>query len=169
MSISSYLFRSLPAIVIGALILCPAAKAGTELPSSPPVSAGERPIVDLDLRSPAGDQVSLVPYIGRKPVVLVFWAAWCPICRNEAPRLNRLNGDPRIKVIAINEGDSIKKIQEFSSAYNVSYQLVTDPVSSLAKAFKVPGMPFCVIIGRSGLIVYRGSGLPDDLDYYLDQ
>lgn len=122
---------------------------------------------DLDLRSPSGEQVSLIPYIGRKFVVVAFWATWCPICKAESVHLNKLNQDPRVKVIAVNGGEGIKQIQNFVAANNVGYEVVTDPKAEVAKAFGVPGMPYCVIIGRSGVIAYRGVGLPKELETFL--
>jgi peroxiredoxin len=121
----------------------------------------------LVLRSPSGEQVSLIPYLARKAVVVVFWAAWCPICRDEASRINELNTNANVKVIAVNEGDNPRQIAAFIAAHKVDYQVVIDPVSEVANAFGVPGMPYCVIIGRSGVIVYRGYKLPEDVDYYI--
>lgn len=124
---------------------------------------------ELDLRTPTGEQVSLIPYIGRKVVDVAFWATWCPICKEEAGHLNRLNGDPRVKVIAVNEGESIKQIQAFVAAQKVGYDVVTDPKSAVAKAFGVPGMPYVVIIGRRGVIAHRGVGLPENMDSFLEE
>lgn len=124
---------------------------------------------ELDLRTPAGEQVSLIPYIGRKVVVVAFWATWCPICRAETVHLNKLNADPRVKVIAVNGGESIKQIQSFVSTHNVGYEVVTDPKAAIAKAFGVPGMPYVVVIGRRGIIAHRGVGLPENLDTFLSE
>lgn len=144
-------------------VLCPQSEAGT-IEST----VRERPALgDLDLRTPTGEQVSLIPYIGRKVVVVAFWATWCPICRAETVHLNKLNSDPRVKVVAVNGGESIKQIQAFVTEYNVGYEVVTDPKAAVAKSFGVPGMPYCVIIGRSGVIAYRGVGLPENLETYL--
>lgn len=143
--------------------LCPYSEAGaveSQVQSKPVLG-------DLDLRTPTGEQVSLISYIGRKVVVVAFWATWCPICRAETVHLNKLNSDPRVKVVAVNGGETIKQIQAFVTGYNVGYEVVTDPKAEVAKSFGVPGMPFCVIIGRSGVIAYRGIGLPENLDTYL--
>lgn len=130
----------------------------------------EKPILgDLDLRSPNGERISLIPYIGRKTVVVVFWATWCPICKEEVPHLQKLNSNPNLKVIAVNEGESIRKVSGFITENNIGYQVVMDPKASLAKAFGVPGMPYCVIVDKSGVITYRNSGLPANLDTYLQQ
>jgi len=137
-------------------------------PSSPEISE-RRELGDLELRSPEGEEVSLIPFITRKALVIVFWTAWCPICRAEVSRLNRYNEDPRIKVIGVNEGDNVQKIRAFISANSVGYQVVIDPDGAVAAAFQVAGMPDCVIIGMSGRIVYRGNQLPEDVENYLEQ
>lgn len=139
------------------------------LQAAPMAAPGtEKPILgDLDLRSPSGEKISLIPYIGRKTVVVVFWATWCPICKEEVPLLKKLNSNPNLKVIAVNEGESIRKVNNFITENNIGYQVVMDPKASLAKAFGVPGMPYCVILDKSGMITYRNSGLPSNLDTYL--
>jgi len=130
----------------------------------------EKPVLEnLDLRAPNGEIISLIPYIGRKTVVVVFWATWCPICKDEVPQLKKLNSNQNLKVIAVNEGESIKKVNSFITENSIGYQVVMDPKASLAKSFGVPGMPYCVILDKSGVITYRNSGLPANLDTYLQQ
>lgn len=126
-----------------------------------------KPLGELDLRSQKGESVSLIPFITRKAIVMVFWAAWCPICQAEVPRINGLNANPNVKVLAANEGDSTERIETFIAANRVGYQVVVDPTAELAKAFGVPGMPYAVIINRSGVVAYRGYKLPEDMDYYI--
>jgi peroxiredoxin len=120
---------------------------------------------DVKLKNPAGETVTLAGYIGKKPVLLVFWASWCTICRDEIPRLNKLNVD-RFTVIAVNEGESAWKTKRFIAQNNIDYQVVLDSDGSVAKAFQVPGVPASAILSKSGLVVYRGTGLPEDIDSY---
>ena len=72
-------------------------------------------------------------------------------------------------MIAVNEGESIRKVSSFITENSIDYQLVMNPKATLAKAFGVPGMPYCVILDKSGVITYRNSGLPANLDTYLQQ
>jgi peroxiredoxin len=120
---------------------------------------------DVNLKSPAGESVSLGAFIGKKPVLLVFWASWCTICNDEISLLKKLNAD-RFKVIAVNEGESAWKTRRFIAMNDIGYQVVLDPEGSVAQAFQVPGVPACAIIDKSGLIVYRGLGLPENIDSY---
>jgi len=162
-------FRFAKKIIVVMTSLATLTCAHSEASAAPvPSSAAEqKQLGDLDIRALSGEQVSLIPYITHKAVVVVFWAAWCPICRAEAPRINRLDANPDVKVLAVNEGDTPQQIAAFLKAYKVGYQVVVDPVSNVAKEFGVPGMPYCVIIGRSGIIVYRGYKLPEDPDSYI--
>jgi peroxiredoxin len=121
---------------------------------------------EVILKSPSGESVPLSSYIGKKPVLLVFWASWCTICKEEIPRLRTLNGG-QFKVIAVNEGESAWKTKRYVSANNIDYQIALDPDGSVAKAFQVPGVPACVILGTSGQIVYRGFGLPENFESYV--
>jgi len=138
-----------------------------------PVRAAQQPDVqlkapDLNLKSPAGETVSLATYLGKKPVLVVFWATWCTNCRDEIPLLNKFNAD-RFKVIAVNVGESAWKTKRFVAMNNISYQIVLDSDGSVAKAFKVPGVPACVILGKSGLITYQGTGLPEHIESYAEK
>ena len=120
---------------------------------------------EMILKSPSGELIPLTAYLGKKPVLLVFWASWCAICRDEVPHLKKLNAD-RFKVVAVNEGESAWKTKRFIAMNDIDYQVVLDSDGAVAKALQVPGVPACAIINKSGLIVYRGMGLPDNIDAY---
>ena len=117
------------------------------------------------LKSTTGEAAPLAAYIGKKPVLLVFWASWCTICRDEIPMLTKLNAD-HFKVLAVNEGESAWKTKRYVATNNIGYQVALDPDGAVAKAFQVPGVPACVILNKSGLVVYRGMGLPENIESY---
>ncbi len=137
---------------------------------SRPKTGGEEAVLgSLNLRTSTGASVSLIPLISRKALVITFWSTRCQVCRSQIPRLNDLNSDTLTKVVAVNEGDSAEDINKFMADNKIAYEVVIDPYGAVARAFKVAEMPSCVIIGRSGLIVYRGKDLPEEITYYLTQ
>jgi len=144
-------------IVLSAILSAPVSAA--------PLMEQKLQAPDVILKSPTGETGPLATYLGKKPVLLVFWASWCTVCNDEIPRLKKLNAD-RFKVIAVNEGESAWKTKRFIAMNTIDYQVVLDPEGSVAKAFQVPGVPACAILSKTGLIVYKGIGLPEHLDSY---
>jgi thiol-disulfide isomerase/thioredoxin len=115
----------------------------------------------------AGEKVSFRSFIGHKPLVVVFWATWCPLCRDEVPAINRLAANPAVRVLAVNVGDNQQKVQSFISTYHVSYPVVRDPVWQTTAAYKVLGLPACIILDEGGQVLYRGNGVPGNIEAYL--
>ena len=72
--------------------------------------------------------------------------------------------DPAVKVIAVNYREDGDKVPRFMAEHDVHYTVVTNPDGTVARAFRAPGMPYCVILGRSGTVVYRGSMLPENIE-----
>jgi len=120
-------------------------------------------VPDFTLQSPAGDKITLGDYIGKKPVLLVFWASWCPLCRSAVPRLNSISSAAKMQVIAVNVEENRRKASSFISQYGAAYPVVLDSDGKATTAFQIPGVPAYVIIDTAGRIVYRGESFPDSM------
>ena len=145
----------------------------TALVGSVPAHADEKPEhVPLDrvaLDAPLGQTldgklVSLADFTG-KPVIVFFWASWCPHCRRELPEMERLQlaaGD-RIRVVAVNNEDRqvFRKLTRVLSEYKML--LAHDPKEVSAKAFgKPPSVPYTMLIRTDGTVAATQSGWGDD-------
>lgn len=122
---------------------------------------------DLEVTDLAGTKVAFGSFLGSKPLVVVFWASWCTDCQTEVPALNRLAADSSVRLLAVNVGENEKKVRSFISSYQVTYQVVRDPGWQTTTAFKIVGVPACILLDKSGGILYRGSNLPVNIESYL--
>lgn len=118
---------------------------------------------DLD-----GNDVDLGEIVGRQPVMLVFWASWCPTCKQEMPRVNRFAkalGPKGMRFIAVNVGynDSPVRAQAFKDKYEMNYPVVFDKSGEISRSFGVQGVPTIIIARQDGSVVYRGYEVPDSL------
>ncbi|MBE9562961.1 MAG: TlpA family protein disulfide reductase [Proteobacteria bacterium] len=124
----------------------------------------------------AGQSVSLQnDSMGDKPVLLIFWATWCPICELEIPEMNELHtniGD-RLSILAINIGkdDTDDKARKYQAKHSINYPIVFDEDSSITKSYAVKGTPTHIIIGTNGNIRYRGTKAPTgaEIEKYWDK
>lgn len=97
-----------------------------------------------------------------KPVIVFFWAAWCPHCRNELPVLDRVQAaaGERLRVIAVNveERAVFKKIH--NRLAEASQMVLTyDPGEVSAKAFQKPAsLPYTLVLRADRSVAARQSG-----------
>jgi peroxiredoxin len=124
---------------------------------------------DFTLESTAGEQVSLGNYAGRKAVLLVFWATWCPHCNEAVPAINEIQSrlSDRLQVLAIDFLESRQKVQSFMKAKNVAYTVLLDRDGKVARKFRVVGIPTYVVVDKSGRIVYSDNALPGSMEKFL--
>jgi len=114
----------------------------------------------FDLKDPEQRQQRLADYRG-KPVILNFWATWCPPCRAEMPSMQRaheaLSADG-IAVIAVNVGDDAQAIGEFLEETPVDFPLPMDLDSKVAQSYPLKGLPTTYVIDPQGRLVYSAAG-----------
>ena len=121
--------------------------------------------VDFTLPEPGGGQVSLAQFIGKKPVLLVFWATWCAICKEEVPVINRMHSEPptngNLQILALDFMESEKKVNAFISSKKVAYPVLLDRRGRVARKYKVVGIPMYILFDRDGKVLFRDHHLPD--------
>lgn len=109
----------------------------------------------FELETLEGDRISLAEYKGVKPVILDFWASWCPNCRRDMPKLQKLYekyGD-QVEVIAINLQESESKARGFVEAQGFTYPIAMDPSSKAARAYQIQYTNSHYLIDKEGNLV----------------
>jgi len=133
------------------------------------VDAGEL-APDFRLVLADGSSLALSDLKGR-PVLINFWATWCPPCRREMPdiidRYNQ-NADDLV-VLAINTREGLDLVEPFAESYEITMPVVLDQAGDIMRLYEVNSMPTSYFIDRDGRIVMRWVGLmsPDILDSFL--
>lgn len=114
-----------------------------------------------------GQQVSLSQYLGKKVVMLEFWATWCDICKVEMPRLVREYEEYKDKgyellAITLSRGDDKdrRKIQALKDQHKLGYPILLDTEYEVAtRVYGLSGpIPLKVIIDCQGRIRYSHVG-----------
>jgi peroxiredoxin len=128
--------------------------------------------IDFDLKTLSGDDFSLSSYRGKKPVYLIFWATWCPICKAEIPKFKELHakyGD-KIEFLAINVGfeDSLEKAIAYQEQNQLPYNVAFDKNTVITKEYDVIGTPWQVIIDINGTVRYFSNYTPENLGEHID-
>lgn len=107
-----------------------------------------------------------------KPVIVNFWATWCPPCRAELPSMNRAwkkVKDEGIQMIAINVGEDEDTIFAFSGDYPIDFTILLDETGEEINNWPIKGLPTTFVIDPQGRIAYKAVGGREwDNDKLLD-
>ncbi len=107
-----------------------------------------------------GAAKSLADYKG-KPLLLHFWASWCPPCRKEMPELETWSREHRdVKLIVVTLDRDIDDAVAFLESKNISFTALKGDMGR-AQRLGVRGLPTTVVIGADSSIVKTRTGVVD--------
>ena len=106
---------------------------------------------------PSGAELDLKALRGQ-PLLVNFWATWCPPCVAEMPELEQLQaerGSKGLQIVGIGI-DSPSNIRDFSEKHKITYPLLVGGLqgTEVSRSFgnEAGGLPFTVLIGSDGTV-----------------
>lgn len=126
---------------------------------------------DFTLSDLDGNSVSLSDYAGT-PLLVNFWATWCPPCRSELPLIQQYQdqyaGD--FVVLAVDGAETAEDVRSFAEAQGYTMMFLLDTDYAVAELYQVRGFPTSVFIDADGAIqkVHIGELTEPMLIAYLD-
>ena len=125
--------------------------------------------------TPEGAPLAMAAFRGR-PLLLNFWATWCPPCVEELPLLNRFYGERsaqgwQVLGVAVDQPPAVRKfLEKLPLAYPVA--IATSGGMQLGRSLGnlQGGLPFTVVFGAEGRIRHRkiGQVQTEDLSRWAD-
>lgn len=119
-------------------------------------AAADGPAPTFAAHTLAGERVSLHQFAGR-PLVVHFWATWCPVCRLEQGAVNALAADHAVITVAMqSEGDA--EVRAYLREHGLSFPVINDRDGALARRYGVTAVPTTFVIGPDGRIRFVDMG-----------
>lgn len=91
---------------------------------------------------------------GGKPLVVNFWASWCPACVAELPEIQAVQeeyGD-EVTIVGLANTDRRASALELAGDVGLTYTLGDDPAGDLFRSFDLIAMPSTIFISADGEI-----------------
>lgn len=125
------------------------------------------PVVTIETLD--GAPADLANHIGKKPVLIEFWATWCPLCEALFPKLEaaarRHEGRIDVLVIAVAVNQSKRSIRRHLERHPMPFaQVYWDTDGRATRAFQAPSTSYVVALDATGKVVYTGLGEEQEIE-----
>ncbi len=122
----------------------------------------------VSVRDLDGNTVDLGQSIGKKPILLEFWATWCELCEQLMPRIRsaRATFGSAVEFLGINVtvNQTPTRVRRYLQEHQPPFRTLYDDEGASIRAYQVPATSYVVIIDRAGKVAYTGSSGTQDLD-----
>lgn len=132
------------------------------------IAVGSAAPADFVLASLDGSTVDLRQLVGKKPVVMEFWATWCPLCRKLEPAFKsakeRYGAQIAFVNVGVPENQSMERQKAYVTERGLQGMYLFDAESRVIKAYAVPHTSYVVVLDTRGKVVYTGVGGDQDIE-----
>lgn len=120
-------------------------------------------VQDLDGRS-----VNLAELVGRKPVLVEFWATWCQICAALLPRMEaaqrRYGSQVEFLVVGVGVNQTRDTMRRHIARHPMPFRFLFDANGAAVRAFEAPATGYVVVLDARGRVAYTGAGTDQDIE-----
>jgi thiol-disulfide isomerase/thioredoxin len=115
-----------------------------------------------------GKPANLGQYVGAGPVLIEFWATWCPNCKELEPTLKAVHRKYRDRVkfvgVSVSVNQSPQRVRMYVEKHDVPGDQYFDRKGDATTNYDVPATSYVVVLDASGKVVYTGLGGDQDLE-----
>ena len=131
------------------------------------------PAPDFVLATPTGQTMQLANLRGR-PVLLNFWATWCPPCKIEMPDLEAIHqkyADRGLAVVAVDQQEAPAAVQAYFNEMGLSFPTVIDSTGEIFNLYRAVALPMSYFVDSDGIvrIHHRGLMTREQMENYVAQ
>ncbi|MDR1321951.1 MAG: redoxin domain-containing protein [Gracilibacteraceae bacterium] len=167
LGISAYAYNALSAKARPETNLSVAAGQGEVAGSRENAESEKTKAPDFTMLDAAGNEVKLSDLFG-KPIVLNFWASWCPPCKTEMPEFDKVykesGGDVRFMMVDLADGwqETTEKGLQYAEDQGFSFPVYFDTRQEGAYIYGIQAIPTTIFIDGDGYIVTAAQGAIDE-------
>ena len=101
-----------------------------------------------------------------KPILIHFWATWCPTCKIEASNIQTLSEHYEVITIAVKSGSN-DEINKWLKESGYDFNVVNDNNGFISSNFKIAAFPTTFIYDKDKKLVFSEVGYTSTIGLYF--
>lgn len=122
---------------------------------------------DSESAEAAAGSIDLADSFGERPVVLQFWATWCPLCEALEPKMIAAHEEFGDRVdfyaVAVAVGQNPKRIARHLEDHPLPFPMLWDENGEATRRFQAPTTSYVVMLDADGRVAYTGVDSDQDI------
>jgi thiol-disulfide isomerase/thioredoxin len=135
----------------------------------PAIAAAQDMGIEIGKKAPAaavqtldGKASDLSKFIGKQPVLMEFWAVWCPNCKELEPSIKKLHDKYGKQIsfvgVAVSVNQNPTLVKRYVENHKLEWPQVYDNDGNATDVYDVPATSYVVLVDKAGKVVYTGLG-----------
>lgn len=100
-----------------------------------------------------------------KPLLVHFWATWCPTCKLEASNIEKISQDYEVITIAVQSGTK-EEIEKYLDEHNLTFKVVNDEDGFYSQKFNIKAFPTTFMYDKNKNLKFSEVGYTSTAGLY---
>ena len=115
-----------------------------------------------------GKSFDIGQYVGKTPMLIEFWATWCPLCKQLEPTMTDVAKKYGNKVkfigVAVSVNQTPERVKAYAEKHGLPLDVYFDRKGTATDAYDAAATSYVVVVDKAGTVVYTGLGGDQDLE-----
>ena len=109
-----------------------------------------------------GKAFDIGQYVGKTPMLIEFWATWCPLCKQLEPTMidvaKRYGSKVKFVGVAVSVNQTPERVKLYAEKHGLPMEVYYDRKGAAADGYDAAATSYVVIVDKTGTVVYTGLG-----------
>ena len=97
-----------------------------------------------------------------RPILVHFWATWCPVCKLEQSNIENISKDHPVITIAMQSGND-DELKNYMKDENLSFNVINDKNTKWSRSYRIKGVPVSFVVNKDNKIEFIEVGYTTEL------